>query len=133
LLAAARGALEMGRAKRACALLEPLVNARGPAWIQAAFMLAKAFEASGEAAKARPLLESVASEAAHDDDKALALWSLGRLAENESAAALSRAVEHYRRIADVSTARIPKALLDARIERLRRDIGARRGATTDKS
>ena len=48
LLAAARGALELGRPKRAHALLEPVVRERGGGWVQAAFLLANSLEESGE-------------------------------------------------------------------------------------
>jgi hypothetical protein len=133
LLAAARGALELGRPKRARTLLDPLVRDRAPGWVQAGFMLATALEQSGEIADARQILENIAADARVTDDRALALWSLGRLAEQESAAALARAVESYRRITDVSTARFPKALLEARIERLRKQIASRRVDKSDAS
>jgi hypothetical protein len=118
LIAAARAANELGRLKRVRSLLEPLVNERGPGWVRAGFMLADALGAGGETAAAESILESIARDARIDDDRALALWSLGRLAERESAAALQRAVEHYRRVAGVSTSRFPKQLLQARIDRL---------------
>jgi hypothetical protein len=118
LIAAARAANELGRLKRVQALLEPLVKERGPGWVRAGFMLAEALEGAGDTAAAQTILESIASEARIDDDRALALWSLGRLAERESAAALQRAVEHYQRVAGVSTSRFPKQLLQARIDRL---------------
>ena len=135
LVAAARAALQMGRTARARSLLEPMVKNRGAGWVQAAFTLASALEASSEFAEARKLLEAVSTEARVSDDRALALWSLGRLAEKESSAALARAVDTYRQISGVSTSRFPKALLEARIERLQNQINVRAGLrkTSDES
>jgi serine/threonine-protein kinase len=118
LLGAARAAVQMGRGERARTLLEPIIQKRSPGWVQAAFLLASSLEDSQKLADASRLLDQVAAEATHADDRALALWTLGRLAERESAAALSRAVGIYKRIAEVSSTRFPRALLEARIERL---------------
>ncbi|MDO8681252.1 MAG: serine/threonine-protein kinase [Acidobacteriota bacterium] len=118
LLGAARAAVEMGRSERARTLLEPIVQKRSPGWVSAAFLLASSLEGSKRLADAGLLLEQVAADATHTDDRALALWTLGRLAEQESTAALARAVGIYERIAEVSSTRFPRALLEARIERL---------------
>jgi hypothetical protein len=117
-VAAARAAMNMGRTKRVQSLLEPIVQERRTGWVQAGFVLAKALEDSTAFVNAREVLEAIAGSAAQNEDRALALWNLGRLAEKESAAALDRAIEIYGRIADLSTSRFPKALLDARIARL---------------
>ena len=117
-VAAARAAMNMGRTKRVQTLLDPIVNERRTGWVQAGFVLARAFEDSSAFANAREVLEKIAASAAQNEDRALALWNLGRLAEKESAAALDRAIEIYGRIGDLSTSRCPKALLDARIARL---------------
>jgi hypothetical protein len=93
--------------------------------VPAAFLLASAHEGDGDLERARQLLERVAREARVIDDRALALWSLGRLAEREASSALARAVETYRQIGTVSTARFPKALLEARIERLQQQLAER--------
>lgn len=132
LLGAARAALEMGRSERARSLLEPVVQKRSPGWVSAAFLLASSLEASQRLADAGQLLEQVAAEAGHADDRALALWTLGRLAEQESAAALSRAVNIYERIAAVSSTRFPRALLEARIERLARRQRQDRSSAGDR-
>lgn len=117
-VAAARAAMHMGRTKRVQSLLEPIVQERRTGWVSAGFVLAKAFEDSGAFANARGILDALADGATHNEDRALALWNLGRLAEKESAAALDRAIEIYGRIGALSTSRFPKALLDARIARL---------------
>ena len=117
-VAAARAAMQMGRTKRVQSLLEPLVQERRPGWVHAGFVLAKAFEDSSALSSARPILEAIAAGATENEDRALALWNLGRLAEKESVAALDRAIEIYSRIGDLSTSRFPRALLDARIARL---------------
>ena len=117
-VAAARAAMQMGRTKRVQSLLEPIVRERRTGWVQAGFVLAKALEDSTSFGSARSVLEAIADAAAENEDRALALWNLGRLAEKESAASLSRAIEIYSQIADLSTSRFPKALLDARIARL---------------
>jgi len=117
-VAAARAAMHMGRTRRVQSLLEPIVQERRTGWVQAGFVLAKALEDSTAFSSARSVLEAIADAAAGNEDRALALWNLGRLAEKESAAALGRAIEIYSRIGDLSTSRFPKALLDARIARL---------------
>jgi hypothetical protein len=117
-VAAARAAMNMGRTKRVQSLLEPLVEARRTGWVQAGFVLARAFEDSSAFTNARGILDAIAESASDSEDRALALWNLGRLAEKESAAALDRAIEIYGRIGALSTSRFPKALLDARIARL---------------
>jgi hypothetical protein len=120
LLGAARAAVEMGRSERAKKLLEPIIEKRSPGWVRAAFLLVSALEDSQRLPEAGRLLEQVTAEAANADDRALALWTLGRLAERESRDALTRAVAIYQRIGDVSSTRFPKTLLDARIARLER-------------
>jgi hypothetical protein len=117
-IAAARAAMEMGRTKRVQSLLEPIVHDRRTGWVQAGFVLAKALEDSASFANARSVLEAIAERATVNEDRALALWNLGRLAEKESTAAIDRAIEIYSRIGDLSTSRFPKPLLDARIARL---------------
>lgn len=117
-VAAARAAMKMGRTKRVQSLLEPLVQERGTGWVHAGFVLARAFEDSSAFANARPILEAIATTATANEDRALALWNLGRLAEKESMTALDRAIEIYSRIGDLSTSRFPRALLDARIAKL---------------
>jgi serine/threonine protein kinase len=118
LVGAARAALEMGRTERAHTLLDPLIQKRSAGWVTAAFLLASAFEAASRFAEAARLLEQVRAQAGAADDRALALWMLGRLAERESSAALDRAVSYYQQIGEVSSTRFPRALLDARIARL---------------
>ncbi len=118
LLGAARAAVQMGRSERARTLLEPIVQQRSTGWVSAAFLLASSLEGSRKLADAGRLLDQVAADASHADDRALALWTLGRLAEQESATALARAVDIYQRIGDISSTRFPQALLEARIKRL---------------
>jgi hypothetical protein len=96
-------------------------------------LLASSLEESQRLTDAGKLLDQVSTEASNADDRALALWSLGRLAEQESRSALMRAVEIYQRIADVSSSRFPKTLLEARIDRLtKRAQGERSAATSDR-
>jgi serine/threonine-protein kinase len=129
-VAAARAALQMGRGKRARSLLEPVVEARETGWVQAGFLLATAMEESHAPTEARSVLEAIAQHAKGAEDRALALWNLGRLAEKESAAAMDRAIEIYGRIAEVSTTRFPKSLLEARIARLRGRQADRKSSTS---
>ena len=118
LLGAARDALQLGRGRRVRSLLEPLVGARDPGWTQAAFLLATALEESQAIGEARAILDDIAVNAPCDQQRALALWHLGRLAEKEGD--YQRAIEMYSRLdGDISTARLPRALLRARIARLR--------------
>lgn len=117
-VAAARAAMNMGRTKRVQSLLEPIVSEQRTGWVQAGFVLAKALEDSSSFSHARSVLEAIADKAAVNEDRALALWNLGRIAEKESAAAINRAIEIYARIGDLSTSRFPKTLLNARIARL---------------
>ena len=118
-LAAARAAMQMGRTRRVRALLEPIVQARETGWVPAGFLLASAMDESQAIAEARGVLESIAQHAREAEDRALAMWNLGRLAEKESSAAMERAIEIYGRIAEISTTRFPRTLLEARIARLR--------------
>lgn len=127
-MGAARAALQLGRRQRVRSLLEPVVNAHDSGWVPAGFLLATAMEDSQAIADARAVLEDLAANAAASEDRALALWNLGRLAEKESAAAIERAIEIYARIGEVSTTRFPKALLEARIARLRGRQGERRSS-----
>jgi serine/threonine protein kinase len=129
LLGAARAAVEMGRSERAKTLLAPIIEKRSAGWVRAAFLLASALEDSARFAEAGQLLEQVTAETSNADDRALALWSLGRLAERESRGALARAVAIYQRIGDVSSTRFPKTLLDARIARLERRQQGERSST----
>jgi serine/threonine protein kinase len=117
LLAAARAALQLGRGRRVRSLLEPIVSAHDEGWTPAGFLLATALEDSQAVQEAREILDDILTHAASGEDRALALWNLGRLAEKEGA--FERAVEIYSRIKSTSTPRFPLALLDARIARLR--------------
>ena len=117
LLAAARAALQLGRGRRVRSLLEPIVSAHDEGWTQAGFLFASALEDSQALTEAREILDDIVANAACDEDRALALWNLGRLAEKEYL--FERAVEIYSRIKTIATPRFPLALLDARIARLR--------------
>ena len=119
-LAAARAALEMGRNKRARDVLERLVGERSGAWIDAAFLLASVLERTGDLPASRAVLERVAADASGADVRAFALWSLGKVAEAEAGAAVQRAIAAYAKVLDVSSTAFPKALLEARIEHLKR-------------
>ena len=63
--------------------------------------------------------EAVSKEAPDANIRALALWTLGTIAEQESDAALERAADAYARVLDVSDTLFPKTLLEARIGKLR--------------
>jgi hypothetical protein len=117
LLAAARAALQLGRGRRVRSLLEPIVSAHDEGWTRAGFLLATALEDSQAVDEAREILDDIVANASCREDRALALWNLGRLAEKESA--VERAVEIYAGIKTISTPRFPLALLEARIARLR--------------
>jgi hypothetical protein len=117
MLAAARAALQLGRGRRVRSLLEPIVIARDEGWTQAGFLLATALEDSQAVNDAREILDDIVANAGCREDRALALWNLGRLAEKEYL--FERAVEIYSRIKTISTPRFPLALLEARIARLR--------------
>ena len=132
-VAAARAALNMGRTKRVQSLLEPIVEQKRTGWVQAGFVLAKAFEDSSAFTSARTVLEAIAGSATPNEDRALALWNLGRIAEKESAAALDRAIDTYARIGELSTSRFPKTLLEARIARLRRRSDERKSSMESDS
>ena len=119
-LAAARAALDMGRDKRGREILERLVTERGAAWTDAAFLLASVLERIGDLAGARAVLERVSADAASADVRAFALWSLGKVAEAEAGAAVQRAIAAYGKVLAVSSTAFPKALLEARIEYLKR-------------
>jgi serine/threonine protein kinase len=119
IVSAARAALQIGRGKRVRSLLEPLVHARGPGWIRAAFLLAPALQESKAPEDARAVLESIVAHADTSAQRALALWNLGRMAEKESPAALERAIDTYSRILAAPPPRFPAALLEARIAKLR--------------
>lgn len=120
MLAAARAALQLGRGRRVRSLLEPLVSARGDGWTRAGFLLAIAFEDSQAVTDARAVLYTIAANAACPEDRALALWNLGRLSEKEGEC--DSAVAMYSRM-KTATPRVPAALLDARIARLRNATG----------
>lgn len=120
LLAAARAALELGRYNRVQTILAPLIERREAGWVQAAFILAQSHEQAGTLTDAERVLNLIAADARESDERAFALWSLGRLAERQSAAALDRAIQIYGRIADISSGLLPKTLIDARIAALRR-------------
>src|SRR5207245_2190202 len=121
-LAAARAALELGRGKRAKEILERLVGERSGVWADAAFLLASVHEQSGDLAGAAGVLQRVAGETKNADVRAFALWSLGKVAEAEAGAAVQRAVSAYAQVLDVSSTAFPKALLEARIEHLKRRL-----------
>ena len=116
LLAAARAALQLGRGRRVRSLLEPIVRAHDEGWTRAGFLLATALEESQAVNEAREILDDILANAPCHEDRALALWNLGRLAEKERA--FERAVEIYSRIKSASTPCFPLALLEARIARL---------------
>ena len=118
-LGAARAALGMGRTTRARDILNRLYRDRGAAWTDAGLDLASILEQSGDLAGARAVLDGVSAGAADTDTRALALWTLGTLAEKESEAALQRAADAYARVLEVSDTLFPKTLLEARITRLR--------------
>jgi len=67
--------------------------------------------------EARAILDDIVENAACPDDRALALWNLGRLVEKDRA--FERAIEIYSSIKTISTPRFPLTLLEARIARLR--------------
>ena len=116
-IAAAHAALQLGRGKRVRSLLEPVVRARGRDWVRAGFLLARAMEHSHAVREATQILDDIAAHAGCNEERALALWNLGRLAEKEEGP--GRAIEMYSRIKDIPSLRLPTALLDARIARLR--------------
>ena len=117
-LAAAEAALRLGRTERARRIYERVASERGDGWVEAALALAVTLEREDELEAARRVLEEVVAEAGDADDRALALWSLGGLLEKQAAWALRSAVGTYRRILEVSGTGFPKALLQARIDRL---------------
>ncbi len=119
-LAAARAALELGRDKRARDVLERLVGDRSGGWTDASFLLASVLERTGDLPAARAVLERVAADASGADVRAFALWSLGKVAEAEAGAAVQRAIAAYAKVLDISSTAFPKALLEARIEHLKR-------------
>jgi hypothetical protein len=95
--------------------------------------VAAAHEETGALPEARSALEAIAAGATINEDRALALWNLGRLCEKESAAALDRAIDTYARIGALSTSRFPKTLLEARIARLRRRSDERKSSMEGSS
>ena len=121
-LAAARAALNMGRTARARDMFDRLYRDRGTAWTEAGLDLAALLERSSDFAAARAVLEPISTEAPDANVRALALWTLGTLAEKESDASLQRAIETYARVIDLSGTLFPKTLLDARIDKLRSRI-----------
>ena len=118
-LAAARAALALGRSARAREMFDRLYKDRGTVWTDAGLDLASLLEGSADFAGARSVLEVVARDAPDANVRALALWTLGALAERESDAAIQRALDTYARVLDVSGTLFPKTLLDARINKLR--------------
>ena len=122
-LAAARAAIDLGRDRRARDILERLVDDRGGAWTDAAFLLASLLERGGDLTGARTVLERVARGAASADVRAFALWSLGKVAEAEAGAAVQRAMDAYAQVLTISSTAFPKALLEARISQLKRRKG----------
>ena len=118
-LAAARAARNLGRAARARDMLDRLYRDRGAVWTEAGLELAALHEASGDLAASRTILEALSQQASDADTRALALWTLGTLAEKESEAALQRAADAYARVLEVSGTMFPKTLLEGRISRLR--------------
>jgi tetratricopeptide (TPR) repeat protein len=126
-LAAARAAMDLGRSKRAKDILERLVGERSGVWADASFLLATVHEESGDLATARGVLERVAAETVNADVRAFAFWSLGKVAEAEAGAAVQRAIAAYAQVLEVSSTAFPKALLEARIERLKRRMPGGQG------
>ena len=124
-LAAARAAIELGRARRAKDILERLVKDQSGVWADASFLLASVHEQAGDLPAAREVLERVAAETRHADVLAFALWSLGKLAEAEAGAAIQSAIAAYQRVMNVSSTAFPKQLVEARIDQLRRQDSRR--------
>jgi len=124
-LAAARGALDLGRAARAKDMLDRLFRERTSVWADAGLDLAAVLERAGDLASARSVLEPIAAEGPDANVRALALWTLGSLAEKESDAALQRAIDIYARVLEVSGTLFPKTLLDARINKLQNKVRGR--------
>jgi tetratricopeptide (TPR) repeat protein len=125
-LAAARAALDLGRTARARDMFDRLYRDRGTVWTDAGMDLAAVLESAGEFAPARAVLESIAADGADANVRALALWTLGTLAEKESETAIQRAIDVYARVLEVSGTLFPKTLLDARINKLKAKV---RGGT----
>ena len=121
LLSAARAALQLGRGRRVRSLLEPLVSAHGEGWTRAGFLLARALEESRAVNDARAILDDIVLNTACPEDRALALWNLGRLAEKDGA--FARAIAMYAAMKTIPAPRVPEGLLDARIARLRNATG----------
>jgi serine/threonine-protein kinase len=121
-LAAARAAQDMRRTARARDMFDRLYRDRGTAWTEAGLDLAALHERAGDFAAARGVLEPIAKEAPDANTRALALWTLGTLAEKESDAAIQRAIDTYARVMEVSGTLFPKTLLDARIHRLQAKV-----------
>jgi hypothetical protein len=118
-LAAARAARDLGRTARARDMFDRLYKDRGTAWTDAGLELAAVLEDAGDLAGSRSVLEGISQHAPDANTRALALWTLGTLAEKESDAALQRAADAYARVLEVSGTMFPKTLLEARIAKLR--------------
>lgn len=124
-LAAARAALALGRAARAREMFDRLFKDRGTVWTDAGLDLASLLESDADFPGARSVLEVVARDAPDANVRALALWTLGTLAEKESDAAIQRALDTYARVLELSGTLFPKTLLDARINKLRGRVRGR--------
>jgi tetratricopeptide (TPR) repeat protein len=118
-LAAARAAQDLGRTARARDMFDRLYRDRGAVWTEAGMDLASLLEGAGEFAGARAVLEAIAADGPDANVRALALWTLGTLAEKESEAAIQRAIDVYARVLELSGTLFPKTLLDARINKLK--------------
>jgi predicted TPR repeat methyltransferase len=112
----------MGRTARAREMFDRLYRDRGTAWTEAGLDLAALLERAGDFAAARAVLEPISSESPDANTRALALWTLGTLAEKESDAAIQRAIDTYARVMEVSGTLFPKTLLDARIHKLQAKV-----------
>lgn len=121
-LAAARAALDLGRTARARDMLDRLYRDRGAVWTEAGMDLASLLERAGEFAGARATLEAIAADGPDANIRALALWTLGTVAEKESESAIQRAIDVYARVLELSGTLFPKTLLDARINKLKAKV-----------
>src|SRR5205085_829786 len=124
--AACRGAGAAARRRRAAARRGAGAAAAGQESVRAAADLRRSPHGHREDARcerpARAVLEPISLEAPDANTRALALWTLGTLAEKESDAAIQRAIDTYARVMEVSGTLFPKTLLDARIHKLQAKV-----------